>query len=149
LTSRAAGAEDEPFLLALFESTLDTAALPQVSREALVQMQYAARRSTYSRQFPGSEQLLILTGQDRAGAFTILREPHEVRLIDMALLPEYRGSGIGTQLLRMLMEEAATAGKPLRLSVAMTNIDAIRLYRRLGFRLTGESGMHLQMEMAP
>ncbi len=60
------------------------------------------------------------------------REPEELRLVDISLLPAHRGSGVGTELLRALQQEATTAGKPLRLSVARDN-PARRLYARLGF----------------
>jgi len=109
-------------------------------------MQYDARRSSYKRQFSSSEQLLILVDEKPAGALQVLRDVHEIRLIDIALLPEFRGWGIGTQFLCAFIEEAAAAGKPLRVSVATTNVDAIRLYGRLGFRVIGEDGLYLQME---
>jgi ribosomal protein S18 acetylase RimI-like enzyme len=112
-------------------------------------MQYNARQVSYGRQFPFSDQVLILVHEKRAGALRVLRDTNEIRLIDIALLPEFRGVGIGTRLLGALIDEAATACKPLRLSVARTNVDAIRLDRRLGFKSAGEDGLHLQMELSP
>ena len=43
------------------------------------------------------------------------------RGVDIALLREYRSGGIGTMLIEELLEEAAKAGKPFRISVARNN----------------------------
>jgi len=48
-----------------------------------------------------------------------------------------RGRGIGTQLVKGLIEEAANAGRAVTLGVVKTN-PALRLYKRLGFRTTHE-----------
>jgi ribosomal protein S18 acetylase RimI-like enzyme len=46
-----------------------------------------------------------------------------------------RGQGIGTELVKGLIEEAASAGRAVTLGVVKTN-PALRLYERLGFRTT-------------
>jgi ribosomal protein S18 acetylase RimI-like enzyme len=48
-----------------------------------------------------------------------------------------RRQGIGTQIVKGLIEEAARAGQALTLGVVKTN-RALRLYERLGFRTTHE-----------
>jgi ribosomal protein S18 acetylase RimI-like enzyme len=65
-----------------------------------------------------------------------------------AVLTEHRGRGIGTAALRMLLGEAARAGKPVRLHVERTN-PARHLYERLGFRWIADEGIHWLMEWAP
>ena len=54
-------------------------------------------------------------------------------MIDIALLPDHRGRGIGARLLRDVLHEATAAGLPVRLSVERSN-PARSLYERLGFR---------------
>jgi GNAT superfamily N-acetyltransferase len=46
-----------------------------------------------------------------------------------------RGQGIGTELVKGLIEEAASVGRAVTLGVVKTN-PALRLYERLGFRTT-------------
>jgi ribosomal protein S18 acetylase RimI-like enzyme len=65
--------------------------------------------------------------------------------MDIALVPEHRGTGIGTQLLRELQEEARSAGKSLTIHVERFN-PAMRLYERLGFRQIEDKGVYLLME---
>ncbi len=57
--------------------------------------------------------------------------------LSMALLPKYRGRGIGTALLRRLLQEAASAFEAVSLSVSASNA-AFRLYERHGFVVVGE-----------
>ena len=68
--------------------------------------------------------------------------------MDIALLSEHRNSGIGGALLKQLLAEGARGGKPVRLQVELSN-PAQRLYHRLGFRSTANTGVYLQMEWSP
>jgi ribosomal protein S18 acetylase RimI-like enzyme len=68
-----------------------------------------------------------------------------MRIIDIALLPAWRGRGIGGRLLRGLQEEAAAGSKPLTIHVERMN-PALRLYERLGFALREDKGVYLFLE---
>jgi GNAT superfamily N-acetyltransferase len=65
--------------------------------------------------------------------------------LSVALLPTYRNRGIGTTLLKYLIEEARREHPALSLSVSSDN-PAVRLYRRLGFEVVGQSGTSLTMK---
>ena len=80
-----------------------------------------------------------------AGRLYVARGSDEIRIVDIALLPESCNRGIGTTLLRGLQSEAAAAGKPLRIHVERFN-PALRLYERLGFRQIDDRGVYLFME---
>ena len=68
--------------------------------------------------------------------------------MDIALLPEHRGAGIGSAVLRGLLAEAAAAGKPVRIHVERLN-PARRLYERLGFAPIEDKGVYYLMEWRP
>ena len=68
--------------------------------------------------------------------------------MDIALLPEYRNGGIGSGLLRELLEEAAATSRRLTIHVERYN-PALRLYRRLGFEPVGETGVYLLLALNP
>jgi GNAT superfamily N-acetyltransferase len=68
-----------------------------------------------------------------------------MRLVDLALLPEFRGHGIGSRLLGQLQAEAARVGLPLRLAV-LRGRGARGFYRRLGFGERSTDGVHVQLE---
>ena len=68
----------------------------------------------------------ILRRRRRPRAASVARWADEIRIVDIALLPEYRGAGIGTPLLGELEDEAAAAGKPLSIHVERLNRRAAR-----------------------
>ena len=87
-----------------------------------------------------------------AGRLYVSREEDDIRIVDVALLPEYCNRGIGTTLLRGLQSEAAAAGKPLATAGRLLRIHverfnpALRLYERLGFHPIADRGVYLFME---
>ena len=80
-----------------------------------------------------------------AGRLYVHRGPSDIRIMDIALAPAFRGRGIGTGLLRTLIVEAEESGRKLSIHVE-TNNPARRLYERLGFRPAGEHGVYVLME---
>jgi ribosomal protein S18 acetylase RimI-like enzyme len=71
-------------------------------------------------------------GAQAVGRLYLHRGEREHRIIDIALLPPFRGQGIGTRLLDGVLAGAQAAGVPVRLHVEAGN-PAAALYRRLGF----------------
>lgn len=76
------------------------------------------------------------------------RDSEQLLVVDLALLPPFRGQGIGTALLRSLLEESTRTGLPARVHVEEFN-RARSLYERLGFRLVSASPPYLLMEWMP
>jgi ribosomal protein S18 acetylase RimI-like enzyme len=66
----------------------------------------------------------------------------------IALSPEAQRRGIGSQLIRELMEDARARGVPMRLSVLLNN-PARGLYERLGFRVTRVEHPRIKMQWSP
>lgn len=71
----------------------------------------------------------------------------ELYLAEIQILPEYQGLGLGTELIRLIIREADP--DPVALQVLKTNPGARRLYERLGFHVTGQSGTHYFMRRDP
>jgi ribosomal protein S18 acetylase RimI-like enzyme len=136
LRQRIATAADRDVLLAVF-----LAARPELAPlpAALVALQFDAQQRQYRESCPHAEDFLLLDGERIAGRFYVARGERELHLLDIALLPPWRGQGHGARLIAALQDEARAAKLPLRLSVADGN-PAARLYERLGFR---------QIAMAP
>jgi ribosomal protein S18 acetylase RimI-like enzyme len=82
-----------------------------------------------------------MRGGEDIGRLYIDRWPTQHGIIDIAFLPEHRGHGLGSALLRDLMDEAATAGKGITIHVEKYN-PAMRLYRRLGFKTVEDQGVY-------
>ena len=144
--------DDEHLLYRIYASTREEE-LTQVpwddnQKEAFLRHQFAAQHTYYSQHFPAATFDVVLIGGIPAGRFYVDRREDEIRIIDIALLPEFRGRGIGSSLLRGLFEEATVAKNPVRIHVESYN-EAKNLYQRLGFRNIGETGVHILMEWVP
>lgn len=148
-TFRAVNEADEAFLLALYESTremeLNLTAWNSAQREAFLKMQFAAQQQHYQTHYPHGDHRLILQGDVPIGRLYVARLSDEIRILDITILPAHRGQGIGTAILKELIEEAASAGKPLRIYVESFN-PSLRLFERLGFSKTAESALQYFME---
>jgi ribosomal protein S18 acetylase RimI-like enzyme len=145
--------QDEPFLHRLILETIgaELGALewPEPMRTHLLGVQYTARRQSHRANFPEAASQVIEVDGKAAGWAVVITMPHEVRLVEIMVLAEFRGRGIGTAVIRRILASAAEAGKPVRLNVNVTNQKAIALYERLGFgRIDGDEVQHL-MECPP
>lgn len=144
--------QDQEFLGKLYASTrteeLAQVDWPEHQKEAFLQMQFAAQHAYYQEHYAeASFQVILLDGQP-AGRLYVQRWDDEMRLIDIALLPRHRGSGLGTSLLRELQAEARRTGKRLTIHVEKFN-PALRLYARLGFRQIEDRGVYWFLEWRP
>jgi ribosomal protein S18 acetylase RimI-like enzyme len=88
-------------------------------------------------------QIIVLHGQD-IGVISVVRQVTDIFLSNIELLPTYQGQGIGTQLIKALVDEAHRKRVPMTLQVLKVN-PARRLYERLGFSISGETATHYQM----
>jgi ribosomal protein S18 acetylase RimI-like enzyme len=91
---------------------------------------------------------VIAVDGEPVGRLYVHRGPSEIRIVDIALLPEHRGDGLGTLLLRDLLAEADAAGKSVTIHVERMN-PALRLYERLGFSVAEDKGVYLFLERSP
>lgn len=149
ISLRPAGAADKPFLFELFSQNPEYAFLPPVLRDQLLQMQFSAQGSAYKCQFSDSGYQIVLRDGDPVGKIWIARRENDFYLVDIAILANARGKGIGSELLRRLQEEARIAGKPIRSSVSRFNSGSLRFHQRLGFIASDESEMTFSMTWNP
>jgi ribosomal protein S18 acetylase RimI-like enzyme len=152
VTLRPSTPHDRAHLLEVYSSTrveeLDQVEWPPGAREAFLEMQFAAQDHEYRRLNPhGSFDVIEVDGEP-AGRLYVGRWEDEIRIIDIALLPEHRGTGVGTRLVRELLAEGARSGKPVSIHVEKHN-RALRLYERLGFATVADRGVYLLLEATP
>jgi len=121
---------------------------PESQKAAFVHVQFNLQHLHFQKQHPDADWLILTRGGEDIGRLYIVRWPTQHRIIDITLLPEYRGKGAGEALLRDLMEEAAAAGKALSVHVEKHN-PAMRLYRRLGFVTEEDKGVYDLMRWTP
>lgn len=152
LSFRPISEADTDFLARLYASTRadEMAAVPWSEEEKarFLRFQFEAQHRYYHETFRGATFDLVLQAGEPIGRLYLDRREDEHRLIDIALLPEHRGRGLGTALLRQVLDGAAAAGKKVRIHVEYNN-PAMRLYRRLGFERVDDQGVYHLMEWCP
>lgn len=141
---------DDEFLVSVYAATR-AAELAQVpwsdeQKTAFVRWQFGLQRNEYQATYPNPEHCVILVDDRPAGRIWISRGDDQTRLLDIALLDEFQNRGVGTLLLRRLIDEAIRNNKPLRHMVFVLNADAMRFYERLGFVVFEEVGAYHHME---
>jgi len=114
---------------------------PEAAKLAFLAEQSDLQHRHYVANYPGADLLLIESDSIPIGRIYVYRSAREIRLMDIALVPDWRNRGIGTRLLRELMAEARSTGSSLTLHVEPTN-PAQRMYQRLGFRLIEQRGVY-------
>jgi GNAT superfamily N-acetyltransferase len=149
---RAAADADVPFLRALYASTreeeLRPVDWPESQKAAFLGQQFDAQHRYYHEQFPAADFLVVERNGDAIGRIYLDRRPDELRLVDIALVPEARNQGLGEALLRDLLDEGQAASLPVRIHVEQFN-PAMRLYLRLGFAPVEDQGVYQLMEWRP
>lgn len=141
--------QDEAFLRRVYAATraaeIALAGWSAQQAEAFLRMQFDAQHQQYHARHPDAAfDIIVADGQD-AGRLYVRREAGRVHVIDIAILPPWRGQGLGGALLQALQAEAREAGACLSIYVEINN-RAQGLYQRLGFQEVSNAGLYRLME---
>jgi ribosomal protein S18 acetylase RimI-like enzyme len=151
---RAATDADMDFLRDVFSSTrmqeFISAGMPVEQVDALLVSQFSIQHAYYRQHYPRGRFDIIMQGTSNIGRLYHDWHGDTVQLIDIALLPAYRGAGIGTRLMCAIVAEAARKHMPMHLYVEFNN-PVRKLYRALGFVPAGENGVYelMRRDIAP
>jgi GNAT superfamily N-acetyltransferase len=149
ITLRPARPDDEPFLYELYCSArnddLGAGNLNLPQQDILLRMQFMGQQRGYEAQYPRADHDIVMLDGRAVGRVMVERRENEILGVDIALLSDYRSSGIGGAIIQDLLDEADRAGKPFRIHVVKTN-RAKRLYDRMGFKEIADTGAHYVME---
>lgn len=144
---------DATFRLALFRASRgpgwDQIPLPAEMLAKVMAQQFDAQIQGYRAAYPRARLEIVTVDDLPVGRLATDRGADALHLIDIAVVPERRGQGIGGTVLRSLMGEAAAIGAPVTLQVARDNLAAHRLYHRLGFVVTAADETHLTLRWPP
>lgn len=144
--------DDLPFLLRLYASTREQelASVPwsPEQKQAFLTQQFQAQRHHYRTHIPLCRFEVLEHGGEAIGRLYLEPRQTQLHIVDIALLPDWRGRGIGTAILQALIDTAAETGRGVGIFVEKFN-PALRLYRRLGFGEIQDTGIYLEMERPP
>jgi ribosomal protein S18 acetylase RimI-like enzyme len=149
VTLRPVTPEDVSFLAGVYASTrwdeLAPTGWSDEEKAVFCRRQFDAQSAHYRENYPDASFQVIERDGVSIGRLYVAPWEKEIRIVDISLLPEHRGSGIGTKLLHDLQDEARAAGKSLTIHVERFN-PALQLYQRLGFQQIEDKGVYLLME---
>lgn len=147
-TIRPEVAEDDAFLrrLTIAGRWAEFAPLPlaDAHKRMLLEQQYEARRHHYRTYYAGADFSVIEVDGVAVGRLCLLRGADDHKLVDIALLPEHCGKGLGGAVLDAILTEAAALSRSVSLRVEHTN-PARQLYERKGFQETERSQIDAEM----
>lgn len=149
---RPISAADMDFLQRVYASTrqeeMAQTGWSQEQIEEFLHMQFWAQHQHYQRFYKNASYEIILLDQTPVGRLYSDRREDEIRIIDIALLPEYQKRGIGAKILKDLLAEGEQKNLCVQLHVENFN-PALHLYERLGFRRIADDGVYVSMEWTP
>jgi ribosomal protein S18 acetylase RimI-like enzyme len=141
---------DQEFLIGVYASSraaeLAQVAWDESQKDAFIRWQYEMQKREYDARYPDARYEVILVDGQPAGRIWIGTDDKQIRLLDIALLTEFQNRGVGTYLLRQLIDESVRSKKALRHMVFILNENASRFYERLGFKTIEDLGGYLHME---
>lgn len=129
ISRRAAVPDDVPFLLRLRESTMSA----QLAK-AGVHHSPEDQLARVMHRFECAE--IVLESGKPAGLIKVHRGENQWKIVQLQLCPSIQGKGVGSWLIRDVIQQAGEAQAALTLTVFRDN-PARRLYQSLGFSITG------------
>lgn len=141
-----AQAEDEPFLFEVYASSraYEMSLVPwdEAQKIAFLKMQFAAQLNHYRSFYRGAQHQIIHLDDQPIGRIYVANLEEEIRILDVTILPQHRGKGIGTELILSTVEEGRKCGKPVSIYVENFN-PSQKLFTRLGFSKVSEHGINI------
>jgi ribosomal protein S18 acetylase RimI-like enzyme len=142
--------DDDAFRFALFCETrsAEFALLPlePTAIEQLLSLQFRAQTASYRANFPNARFDIIELDHQPVGRIVVDRPGDRLHIVDQAIASALRNRGLGSTIMRTLMDEANLAGQMVRLKVAAANQGAMRLYGRLGFVPIVTEPLYVEMQ---
>ncbi len=150
---RAATRADEPFLRELFHDVrgelFARLELGPGLVEALLDGQWDAQRRSWGEVFPGAHDRVVELAGRPVGRLLLDEHGDDLHVVDLALLAEVRGRGVGTHVLGNVLAAGEAEGRAVTLSVARDNVRAVAWYRRAGFVEAGATDTHVALRREP
>ena len=143
---------DHDFLVEIYGTTRaeEMAMVPWTDeqRQLFIRSQFDAQQTHYGQKYPTAAHDVILFEGEKVGQLYVARLDQEIRIVDITVIPTRRNRGIGSYLIKQVLDEAQHKNKRARIYVEEFN-PSLNLFNRLGFKMREQHGFHLLMEWTP
>ncbi len=117
-------------------------------KEDFTRMQFDLQHKQWMQNYKNASFDIIYLKEIPIGRLYVDRREDQIRIVDIALLPDFRRKGIGSEIMQSLIDEAEQRGCLLSLHVEANN-PALGLYKKLGFRTIEDKGVYHLLEYLP
>lgn len=152
ITLRPVRESDDPLLFELYISTraAEMALVPwtDIQKQAFLQMQFTAQKNSYAKEYPAAQHAVICRDEEPVGRLYLARCQDCFRILDITVADRWRNKGIGSSVLKEILQEAMQAGKPTTIYVERVN-PSMRLFERLGFCIASVRDFTVLLERRP
>jgi ribosomal protein S18 acetylase RimI-like enzyme len=152
ITLRPVREPDDPFLFELYATTRasEMALVPwtDTQKQAFLQMQFTAQKNSYAKEYPDAQHAVICRDEEPVGRLYLARCQDCFRILDITVADRCRNKGIGSSVLKEILQEAIQAGKPTTIYVERVN-PSMRLFERLGFSIASVRDFTVLLERRP
>jgi RimJ/RimL family protein N-acetyltransferase len=146
-------AADADFLYALFRShnlpVLSAMPVDAATRETLMRMQFDSQTRTYRANYPDARFDIVERDGVAVGRLIVHADSQGGCIVDIGLLPDRQGAGLGSALLSAVLADLAGRCPVVRCQVLWNNERSLRMCRRAGFIDAGEAPPFIQLEWHP
>ncbi|MEN9649096.1 MAG: hypothetical protein RL094_63 [Candidatus Parcubacteria bacterium] len=134
---RQATEADQPFLFTVVHTAMSPVRLAN-DPDKIVDMEKGL--AEYKEKYPAEKvQVIQYDGKD-VGRLRVVRSKEEIYIGGIQLLPEFQGKGIGSSIMRDIINEAKKTKTPITLEVHEVNKAANSFYTKLGFKFVKQEG---------
>ena len=141
ITLRRASTQDFDYCANLYFAEME-----KIIRE--LNLDWAAQMASFRQQWEATQVQIITFGGVDVGWLQSSAQDDVIFLGQLFVDRAFQRRGIGTEVIRFLIGEATRAGRAMTLGVVKTN-PAMRLYKRLGFRIADEDDRKFYMKRDP
>ena len=152
ITLRPVRESDDPFLFELYAGTRasEMALVPwtDAQKQAFLQMQFTAQKNSYAKEYPEAQHAVICRDEEPVGRLYLARCQDCFHILDITIAEQCRSKGIGSLVLKGILQEAIQAGKTTTIYVENFN-PSMRLFERMGFRIASVRDFTVLLERRP
>ncbi len=142
--------KDKEFLLSLYASTreeeLSYTTMSQIEKKIFINMQFDLKQSYYKKNYKDAEFLILKRKKQDIGRIVVDEREDHIHLVDIAIIKKMRSKGLGSFILKQLIENTNSKNKLFTLSVSLDNYKAISLYKKLGLHIVKTQNHYHQMQ---
>lgn len=142
--------EDEEFLFEVYAGSrmdeINEWQWNEKQKKQFLQIQYRSQQLSYKHKYPHLETKIIVAEKEKVGRLVLADLRNKLVIVDLTILPQFQGKGMGTKVLLECQESARKHDKTVQLSVFRSNERAKSLYEQMGFKQVECNDLYIFME---